>query len=82
VSMGSNAAWMCARVIDNTYDVLSIHALAVVEAIDCLGLAGQMSPQIATLHKQIRTVATPITQDSPKYPELAAIKALLQGVWI
>src|SRR5688500_13109392 len=34
VSMGCNAAQMCARVIENSFEVLSVHALAIIQAID------------------------------------------------
>jgi histidine ammonia-lyase len=79
VSMGSNAALMCARVIDNTYEVLTIHALAVVEAIDCLGVVDVMSPRIQSFHAQIRAIAPRITSDTPMYQAFAAIKEVLMG---
>jgi histidine ammonia-lyase len=78
VSMGSNAALLCARVIDNTFEVLSIHSMAVVEAIETLGVADKLSPKIETFYNQFRQVAKPIGNDEPKYSDLAKIKELLK----
>ncbi|MCW3127067.1 MAG: histidine ammonia-lyase, partial [Bacteroidetes bacterium] len=78
VSMGSNAALLCAKVIDNTFEVLAIHSMAVVEAIETLGVADKLSPKIETFYNQFRQVAKPIGNDEPKYSDLAKIKTLLQ----
>jgi histidine ammonia-lyase len=78
VSMGSNAALLCARVIDNTFEVLAIHSMAVVEAIETLGVADKLSPKVETFYNQFRQVAKPIGNDEPKYSDLAKIKLLLQ----
>ena len=78
VSMGSNAALLCATVIENTYDVLSIHTLAIVESIDCLQAIPNLSPPIAALYAHIRAIAAPILEDKPKYDDLAKIKQFLK----
>ena len=77
VSMGSNAALLCAKVIDNTFEVLAIHSIAVVEAIEALGVADRLSEKIEVFYDEIRKVAKPIGNDEPKYADLAKIKALL-----
>lgn len=78
VSMGSNAALICARVIDNTFEVLSIHTMAVVEAIEALGVTDQLSPKVESFYNAVRQVAKPIGTDEPKYADLARIKELLK----
>jgi histidine ammonia-lyase len=77
VSMGSNAALMCARVVDNSFDVLSIHSMAVAQAIDCLNVSENLSPKIEEFYIEIREVSKKIEADEAKYAELAAIKAYL-----
>jgi histidine ammonia-lyase len=77
VSMGSNAALMCARVVDNSFDVLAIHCMAVAQAIDCLAVAQSLSPIIEELYIELRNVSKQIGADEAKYAELAAIKAYL-----
>jgi histidine ammonia-lyase len=82
VSMGSNAALICARVIDNTFDVLAIHAMAVAETIDCLQVADRLSIKIEDLYNEIRKLAKPISSDQPRYNELDAIKNYLLDLQI
>ncbi|MBS1686795.1 MAG: aromatic amino acid lyase [Bacteroidetes bacterium] len=78
VSMGSNAALICARVIDNTFEVLAIHTMAVVEAIEALEVTEQLSPKVESFYNAVRQVAKPIGADEPKYADLARIKELLK----
>jgi histidine ammonia-lyase len=77
VSMGSNAALMCARVVDNSFNVLAIHSMAVVQAIDCLKVSDSLSPKIEEFYIEMRQITKPIEADEAKYAELAAIKAYL-----
>jgi len=78
VSMGTNAAVMAAKVIDNTFEVLAVHALAVAEAIDALEAADKISGEPAKLYRLVRGVCQRITIDRPMYPELKRIKAALK----
>jgi histidine ammonia-lyase len=77
VSMGSNAALLCARVIDNSFIVLAIHSMAVVQAIDCLGVSDKLSLKIEEFYLDIRKLSKEIGPDEAKYSELAAIRAYL-----
>ena len=77
VSMGSNAALMCARVVDNSFDVLSIHSMAVAQAIDCLKVSDSLSTRIEEFYIDIRKVSKEITSDEARYSDLARIKAYL-----
>jgi len=54
VSMGCNAAMMCSRVIDNAYEVLSVEAVALVQAIDLRGFANKLSPATKWMYTAIR----------------------------
>ena len=76
--MGTNAAVMAAKVIDNTFEVLAVHALAVAEAIDALEAADKISGEPAKLYRLVRGVCQRITIDRPMYPELKRIKAALK----
>lgn len=76
--MGSNAALMAARVIENTFEVLSVHALAIAEAIDCLNKADSLSDKTKEVYNGIRNAASKIESDLPRYKELAAIKQYLK----
>jgi len=79
VSMGSNAALLTARVIENTFEVLAIEALALVEAIDCLDKADKLSAEPKALYAAIRKLAPKMHADEPQYKVLVKIKELLKN---
>ncbi len=79
VSMGSNAALMTARVIENTYEVLSVHVLAVAEAIDSLDMNERLSPMPQKFFKEIRQQTSRINIDEAKFKALAAIRTYLKN---
>ena len=70
---------MAARVIENTFEVLSVHTLAVVEAIDCLDKAGKLSAKAQELYKGVRSVSTKIDADVPSFKKLKSIKEYLKA---
>ena len=44
VSMGTNSALICQRVINNTRQVITIQIIAVLQAIDYLEIENELSP--------------------------------------
>ncbi|HOZ52973.1 MAG TPA: aromatic amino acid ammonia-lyase, partial [Chitinophagaceae bacterium] len=78
VSMGSNAALMCNRVIENTFDVLAVHLIAICQAIDCRGIQQKLSPITKSLYETVRNMI-PVFIDEPKarYDELAKVRKYL-----
>ena len=79
VSMGSNAALMAARVIENTFEVLAVHTLAVVEAIDCLDKAEKVSEKSKQFYSGVRKVSAKIDSDVASFKKLRDIKAYLKS---
>jgi histidine ammonia-lyase len=77
VSMGSNAALMTARVIENTFEVLAVEVLALMEAIDCLEKGEQLSPKPKQFYKDIRAFSNKIENDLPRFKDLKNIKEYL-----
>jgi histidine ammonia-lyase len=78
VSMGSNAALLTARVIENTFEVVAIEALALVEAIDSLQKADKLSGAPQKLYAKIRGLTTKMHVDEPQFKVLEKIKLLLK----
>jgi histidine ammonia-lyase len=78
VSMGSNAALMAAHVIENTFEVLSIHALAIAEAIDGLKVSEKISPIPKKFYEDIRKISPPISKDLPQFSILQQIQHYLK----
>jgi histidine ammonia-lyase len=78
VSMGSNAALMAARVIENTFEVLSVQSLALVDAVDALDKQGKLSPQLKEFYSGIRKATGAPEVDAPRFKELGRIKDYLK----
>ena len=73
VSMGTNSALICQRVIENSYQVMAIHMMALAQAVDCLKIADKLAPTTRDLYNQVREIVPVFVQDTPKYKEIEAI---------
>lgn len=78
VSMGCNAAMMCNRVIDNTYEVLAIEAVALVQAIDIRGIAPKLAPATKWLYKGVRKLMPFFKEDFSASHNLQAVKTWMK----
>jgi histidine ammonia-lyase len=74
VSMGTNAALMCARVIENTFEVMSVHALTIIQAVDYKGIADRLAPATRWMFDELHALAPAFTEDTPSYERLKKIK--------
>jgi histidine ammonia-lyase len=77
VSMGTNAALMTATVIENAFQVTAIHFMALTQAVDCLNIAGDLSPETRRTYADIRALFPAEAEDTPKYRAIAAVKNYL-----
>jgi len=80
VSMGTNAAWITKVVIDNSFQVLSIHFMALVQAIDCLQMQEKLSKQTRFIYNEIRAFFPLFKEDAPKYKEIEQMKQYLMSM--
>ena len=80
VSMGTNSAELCAQVIDNCYQVLSVLYLAMAQAVDCLGIAELLAPATKAQYEAIRALTPTIVEDRPLHEELASIEKYLRNL--
>jgi len=74
VSMGCNAALLAKKVIDNSFEVLAIQMMTVLQAIDYLGCVDKLSPTTNKVYHTIRTIFPKFIEDLPKYKDLERIK--------
>jgi len=65
VSMGSNAAMMTRKVIDNTFEVMAIHLMTIITAIEYLNIKDNLAPATQTFYKGILEFIPPVTDDRP-----------------
>jgi histidine ammonia-lyase len=77
VSMGTNSALLTKTVIENAYQVMSIHLMALVQAVDYLKLEEKLSDKTREIYKEIREIFPVFVEDTPKYKEISAIKNYL-----
>lgn len=78
VSMGTNTALLCQKVIDNAYQVVSILYIALAQATDCLDLASKLSPVTYQQYKAIRNICPKFIEDTPFYEEVAETEKYLR----
>jgi histidine ammonia-lyase len=82
VSMGTNSAQIARKVIDNTYQVLSIELIALLQAIDYLNYEPRMSGFTRDKYHQLRELVPMFTEDTIKYLEIKRIKDYLCNFFI
>jgi histidine ammonia-lyase len=78
VSMGCNAALMTKKVIDNSFEVLSIQLMTLLQAVDYLGCSSRLATRTRLLYNAARTIFPVFIEDAPKYKDLEKIKHYLE----
>ncbi|HYM93426.1 MAG TPA: aromatic amino acid lyase, partial [Chitinophagaceae bacterium] len=78
VSMGCNAALMTKKVIDNSFAVLGIQLMAILQAIDYLGCQDRLSQHTSDLYKTVRKIFPKFIEDRPLYNEMEKVRIYLE----
>ena len=74
VSMGCNAALMTKKVIGNSFEVLSIQMMTILQAIDYLECVPKLSTETLHVYTEIRKIFPKFIEDAPKYKDLENIR--------
>jgi histidine ammonia-lyase len=82
VSMGTNSAQFARKVIDNTYQVLAIEMISIIQAIDYLNIEQRMSSATAHTFRELRGIVPKFREDTIKYVEIKRIKEYLCELFI
>ena len=77
VSMGTNAAMMTKKVIDNTYQVLAIEMMTILQAVDYLGFKEKMSSVSMKIFEDLRKIVPEFPDDKIKYKDVQNIEHYL-----
>ena len=77
VSMGCNAAVMCNRVIENTYEVIAVELIALVQAIDIRGISKKLAPASTWLYENTRKLFPFFSEDFAPSKNMQQVKAWL-----
>ena len=77
VSMGTNAAVITGKVIENAFEVLAIELITIVQAIDYLGYKNEISSATKKLYDDIRVIIPEFKEDQVMYPFVQKVKDYL-----
>jgi histidine ammonia-lyase len=80
VSMGTNAALMTKKVIENAFEVVAIELITVIQAIEYLGCKDQVSNKTATLYSEIRNIIPIFKEDMIMYPYVNQVKQYIMKI--
>lgn len=78
VSMGCNAALMTKRVIDNSFQVLAIQLMTILQAIDYLGCQDKLAPNTLAVYNSVRSFFPKFVEDTPKYKDVENVRSFLE----
>ena len=78
VSMGTNAALITKHVIDNAFQVMAIHFMALVQAIDYLEIEQKLSSETGNIYKEIRNIFPKLVKDKTLHKEIEKIITFLK----
>ncbi len=74
VSMGTNAALIAKKIIDNSYQVLAIEMISILQAIDFLEIKDRLSSYSLSKYLDLRQIVPKFTEDTIKYKDIHNIE--------
>ena len=80
VSMGTNAALITKKVIENAFEVVAIELITVVQAIDYLNYQDKISTKTSELYSNIRKIVPAIKEDLIMYPYVNKVKEYIMKI--
>lgn len=79
VSMGTNAAVITSKVIENAFQVISIELITLAQAVDYLNVENKLSASSANLYRHIRAIIPAFSEDAPLYEQIKAVTDFLKS---
>ncbi len=77
VSMGTNAALIAKTVIENTFEVVAIEMITIVQAIEYLKVKDKVSKKTKKIYDEIRVLVPVFSEDVVMYPYVNSVKQFL-----
>ena len=74
VSMGTNAASVTKKVIENSFEVIAIELITIVQAIEYLKVQDKVSSETKKMYDAIREIVPIFTEDVVMYPFVNKVK--------
>ena len=79
VSMGTNSALIADKVIENAFEVLSVHLITVIQAIEFLNCQQKLSSETLNIYNEIRKIVPIFKEDEVLYPYIQKVKDYLSN---
>lgn len=79
VSMGTNAALITKKVIENSFEVVAIELITITQAIEYLGYNDKVSKSTSKLFKDIRSIIPAFKDDIIMYPYINKVKEYIMN---
>ncbi len=74
VSMGTNAALITKKVIENAFEVVAIELITIVQAIEYLKVQDKVSSKTRKMYDEIRALVPAFSEDVVMYPFVNKVK--------
>jgi len=79
VSMGTNAAMITKKVIENAFEVMAIEIITVVQAIEYLKVQDRVSSKTRKMYDEIRKMVPAFSEDVIMYPYVNKVKEYINN---
>jgi len=79
VSMGTNSALITKRVISNTYDIVAIELITLIQAIDYLNYQDRMSGYTRYIYDKLREILPAFKEDASRSKDIKRIRKFMQN---
>jgi histidine ammonia-lyase len=79
VSMGTNAALITKKVIENAYEVVAIEIITIIQAIEYLKTQDKVSSKTKNMYDAIRQIVPIFTDDIVMYPFVNKVKDFIMN---
>jgi len=77
VSMGTNAALLTKKVIENTFEVISIHLIGLIQSVEYLKYQDKLSSFTRKIYDDLRQVVPKFVEDDIRYTDIQKIKEFI-----
>lgn len=77
VSMGTNAAMITKKVIENAFEVVAIELITIIQAIEYLDVKDQVSSNTKKMYDAIREIVPVFKEDVVMYPYVNKVKEFI-----
>jgi len=80
VSMGTNAALVAKQVIENSYEVMAIELITIIQSIEFLSVHEKVSSKTRSMYTDLRELVPIFTEDVVMYQYLLKVKEHISSI--